>query len=246
MQAGIQVSSFKPVLKTVDEVNNAFKKISAMGCRIIQIQWIDPSVPDEAIGEAVRAYKLDCISTQDRYEVVTGDFEHWLRQNAMWGSRDICISGIPENMRSVEGINGMIEEIKALIPKAKDNGQSVSFHCRSQEYDLFGGVSGFERIADAVPDMNVCFDMYHALRAKQNIPALLKKYAGRIEIVHYKEENAEGSLVPAGQGIHDWKAITEVCENCGAKYALAEQEKWTGDPFEILGAAYKYIAGITK
>ena len=45
MKTGIKVSSFKPVLRTEQEVTVAFEKMAAMGCGSVQIQWIDPSVP---------------------------------------------------------------------------------------------------------------------------------------------------------------------------------------------------------
>jgi hypothetical protein len=45
METGIQLSSLKPVLKTTEQVQRAFKKMADFGCRYVQLQWIDPALP---------------------------------------------------------------------------------------------------------------------------------------------------------------------------------------------------------
>ena len=51
MKTGIQVSSFKPVLKTEEQVKTAFEKMKAMGCQWVQLQWIDPAVSVDLIAK---------------------------------------------------------------------------------------------------------------------------------------------------------------------------------------------------
>lgn len=53
MKTGIQVSSFRPVLTTREEVRKAFEKMAAMGCDTVQLQWIDPSVSVEFIRDTM-------------------------------------------------------------------------------------------------------------------------------------------------------------------------------------------------
>ena len=53
MKAGIQVSSFKPIHTTDEEVRTAFAKMREMGCEVVQIQWIDPSVSIDVIAQTM-------------------------------------------------------------------------------------------------------------------------------------------------------------------------------------------------
>ena len=52
MKIGIQVSSLKPLLLDAAQVKAAFAKLRDLGCGVVQLQWIDPSVPPEVIAEA--------------------------------------------------------------------------------------------------------------------------------------------------------------------------------------------------
>ena len=45
MEIGIQISSLKPLLLTTQQVQKAFENMKQLGCNIVQLQWIDPSVP---------------------------------------------------------------------------------------------------------------------------------------------------------------------------------------------------------
>ena len=245
MITGIQISSFRPVLTTEEEVFCAFGRIKAMGCGIVQAQWIDPAVSDEAVCDALSEYSLECVSTQDKTEAVLVGLKRVLKQNRLWGSRDICVSGIPDTMRSVEGIKELAASFNSLIKTAADGGMTVSFHPLAADYAPVSGASGLKRVMDGTGGgMRICLDVYHALNAGQDIPALLREYAGLADTVHCKEHNAAGELVPVGRGVTDWESILACCESAGVKYALAEQEKWDGDPFSALEESFRAINGL--
>ena len=49
MEVGIQVSSLKPLLLNEAQTREAFSRMASLGCRVVQLQWIDPSVSAKAI-----------------------------------------------------------------------------------------------------------------------------------------------------------------------------------------------------
>lgn len=246
MKAGIQLSSFRPVIKTIGEVKEAFKKLREMGCEYVQIQWIDPSVSDEAVAGALKDYGIVCVSTQDQAVAVLKDLDRVLRQNRLWGSGDICVSRIPADMRSIEGIKSFASTLNELKKRACDNGQTLSFHGLAADFEYLEGARMFDRLMDGLDGVRICLDIYHALNAGVDIPAFFKQHEGKVDIIHCKEQNAAGTLVPVGQGITDWKTILTACKERGVKYALAEQEKWTGDPFEVLGESFKRVRELAE
>ena len=66
---GIQISSFKPLMTTVEGVMDVFTRTRQIGYETIQVQWVDPSVPDEAVKDALVKNNWDCLSTQEFYEL---------------------------------------------------------------------------------------------------------------------------------------------------------------------------------
>ena len=104
MIAGIQVSSFRPVLTTEDQVRAAFRKMREMGCDTVQLQWIDFSIAPETIVEAMEAEGIRSVSTQDFYQTVRERKEYFIRLNQLCRSEWVCVSGIPESYLSPEGL----------------------------------------------------------------------------------------------------------------------------------------------
>ena len=49
MNIGIQVSSLKPLLLTEEQVRQAFCKMKALGCNVVQLQWIVLLFPSTAL-----------------------------------------------------------------------------------------------------------------------------------------------------------------------------------------------------
>ena len=78
MKTGIQVSSMKPVLTTEAEVKAAFDNMKAMGCKWVQLQWIDPAVSIGFIAECLGETGIRSVSVQDFYEVIRRNKQYTL------------------------------------------------------------------------------------------------------------------------------------------------------------------------
>lgn len=82
MENGIQVSSLKPLLTTVSQVREAFLKMKDLGCKTVQLQWIDPSVSAEAIAKILKETGIASISVQDFYDRIWENPDYYIRLNA--------------------------------------------------------------------------------------------------------------------------------------------------------------------
>ena len=65
MKIGIQISSLKPPLLTEEQVRQAFFKMKTLGCNVVQLQWIDPSVSVNCIAQALQENGIISVSIQD-------------------------------------------------------------------------------------------------------------------------------------------------------------------------------------
>ena len=245
MQTGIQISSLKPLLTSEDQVRAAFLKAAGLGCFLVQLQWIDPSVPLEAIADALAAAGLRSVSVQDLYESVQENPAYYLRLNALTGGRWLCVSRVPDRLKSAEGLSQFVQELTALTEAAKQYGQRVCFHPVSGDYALIKGVCPVDNLLDAIPELQLCLDLYHLSKAGYAMPAWILKHAKRIVMVHFKDAKG-GRLVPAGQGDINWNGVVEACVQAGVQYAFVEQETWERDPFLCLGEALEWVREAMK
>ena len=112
MEVGIQVSSLKPLLLTTEQVREACCRMSALGCKTLQLQWIAPSVPVEAVAQALKEHQLRSVSVQDFYDLTLKNPEYYIRLNAATGGTLLCVSRIPERLKHPQGLAAFVEELR--------------------------------------------------------------------------------------------------------------------------------------
>jgi sugar phosphate isomerase/epimerase len=247
MKIGIQISSVKKHLQTSADVLKSFKKCSEIGYKHIQIQWISPDVPDEAIRDALLESGLECVGTQESYKEVFPNIEKYIRQNKMWGGKYVCMSatGMENTFKSaVECLNAS-KQFNQIAEKFSDAGLIFAFHPHNSHINKIDGKTSLDIIMENTNE-NVQFnlDIYHIKTSGNNPAEWVRKAAGRADMTHFKDykiENSEIVLCPVGQGVIEWEEIIRACNETGVKYCFAEQENWEKDAFECLKECYDYI-----
>lgn len=240
MEIGIQVSSLKPLLLTANQVQDASAKMKALGCNTVQLQWIDPSVPTEEIARILKENEIQSISVQDFYDRVLEDFPYYIRLNAVTGGTWLCVSRIPERLKSPAGLDAYIAELRDMQKKLDPLGQKLCFHPVSADFTAVAGMNAVEYLLEHMPELALCLDLYHLNRNCSNMPAFIRRWSSRICMVHFKDAVGD-TLVPAGQGETNWMGVMEACLETGIPYAFVEQERWERDPYQCLKEAMDWL-----
>ena len=238
MKIGIQVSSLKPLLLEEAQVKTAFTKMKDLGCTVVQLQWIDPAVPAEVIAEAARG--MESVGTQDFYEAVRQNLEYYVNLNRLTNGKWLCVSRIPDRLKSEADLPVFVEELRNMQKELDNFGQKLCFHPVSADFTAVPGMDAVQWIFDAMPELDICLDLYHLNRNCGDMPGFIRKYRGRICMVHFKD-GKDGKLVPAGQGDTNWAGVVRACLETGVLYGFAEQETWEGDPYTCLKEAMDWV-----
>lgn len=240
MKNGIQVSSLKPLLMNEQQVRTAFSKMRALGCQTVQLQWIDSSVSPEFIASVLREQNISSVSVQDFYEVVRENFSYYTRLNEVTNGRWLCVSRIPDRLKSPAGLDIYIDELRAMQKMLEPMGQVLCFHPVSADFTAIPGLNAVEYLFDHMPELQICLDLYHLNRNCTDMPGFIHRYGNRICMVHFKDSH-NGTLVPAGQGDTDWSGVVQACLNADVPYAFVEQETWSRDPYACLREAMEWL-----
>ena len=246
MKNGIQVSSFKPVLTTEAEVKTAFEKMKEMGCEWVQLQWIDPAVSIELIAQCLKETGIRSVSVQDFYEVIRQNKQYYINLNAQTGGTWMCVSRVPDRLKTRAGLNDYVAELRAFQQELDDYGQKLCFHAVGKDFAPIDGIDPVAYLLDAMPELAICVDFYNIRKAGHDAVPYLKRYAGRVCMVHFKDSavmEGEEHLVPAGQGDTDWSGVVAACAETGVEYGFVEQERWLKDPFECMQEALDWANG---
>ena len=240
MESGIQVSSLKPLLMNEDQVRAAFANMKKLGCKALQIQWIDPSVPASVIAEAMQENGLFSVGVQDFYDLVSQNFEYYVNLNQATAGKWLCVSRIPERLKSREGLDAYVAELRDMQRRLDEFAQKLCFHPVTADFTAVPGMDAVGYLFDAMPELDICLDLYHLNRNCTDMPGYIRKYAGRVCGVHFKDAVGD-TLVPAGQGEVNWAGVVEACLETGVPYGFVEQEKWDRDPYACLGEALRWL-----
>lgn len=245
MKTGIQVSSLKPLLRTEAQVEEAFARMAAMGVRTVQLQWIDPSVPIHFLAQALKRHALESVSVQDFYQTILENKAYYYDLNAATGGVWMCVSRVPERLKTPEGLAQFAAELTQMQAELDDLGQRLCFHPVFGDYQPIGGVCPVEYLMEKLPWLQLALDLYHLHKAGKDMPSWLRRYSGRVCMVHFKEGKClpDGTqlLVPAGQGDIDWTGTVSACLETKVPYAFVEQETWTRDPYTCLSEALTWL-----
>ena len=240
MENGIQVSSLKPLLLTDEQVQEAFYKKKELGCMAVQLQWIDPSVSAEHVAQTLRDSGMVSVSVQDFYDLILSNLEYYTRLNAATGGTWLCVSRIPERLKSPEGLELYIAELRDMQKKLDPLGQRLCFHPVSADFTAIPGRNAVDYLLEHMPELEICLDLYHLNRNCPDMPGFIRRYGSRICMVHFKDAIGD-TLVPAGQGDTDWSGVVRACLETGVPYAFVEQERWNRDPYLCLKEAMDWL-----
>ena len=159
MKSGIQVSSLKPLLMDEQQVRAAFANMKKLGCDVVQNQWIDVAVPVEVVAEAMAENGIVSVSVQDFYESVLANFEYYVNLNAIPGGKWLCVSRIPDRLKSREGLDAYVAELREMQKKLDAHGQKLCFHPVTADFTAVPGMDAVGYLYDAMPELDICLDL---------------------------------------------------------------------------------------
>lgn len=249
MKIGIQISSLAKLLTNAENVKSCVRKLKEMGYNYTQLQWISPTVTAKEIGRILSDADMVSLGTQEKYDACAERLNDFIDINREAGSNDICFSTIPERYFENGTIRDFADEMNRHMERLDREGMQASFHPTKGDFRILNGKYACDLLFEMIPSLKIVADINQLMRAGVDAGKWILKHKGRIETVHFKDSVSfeDGSaLTPVGKGKTDFVSLIPYLEKAGVEYALAEQEKWEGDPFDAMRESFDYMKGILK
>lgn len=122
------------------------------------------------------------------------------------------------------------EIIAQIVPKIEAAGLKFAYHNHPMEFDDFGGQSGLDIMLTGSDKARLELDLGWVAAAGHDPVAMIKKYKGRVDLLHIKDMVKDGAgyrSVELGKGIVKWKPVFQTAKAEGVKQFFVEQE----DPY---------------
>ncbi|PCE64444.1 sugar phosphate isomerase/epimerase family protein [Sediminicola luteus] len=100
--------------------------------------------------------------------------------------------------------------INHIAQRATDKGISCSYHPNSPQGSIFRTTSDYKILLNGLNPRTIGYtpDVGHIAKGGMDPLETIKKYRETINLVHYKDMFANGEWAPTGEGIIDFKGIT--------------------------------------
>ncbi len=231
------------------DLPGTLKKAADMGWRYVQWSGM-PGLPADQIRAELDKAGLKCIACHTSIESFEKDFE---KEVAFWktvGNKDVAPGGMMKDCtKDLESWIKGCKRLDTLGAKLRGVGMRLSFHNHTHEFEKFPNDprTKHQILMDETKPENLCaeLDIAWAHAAEVDVPAYIRKLAGRIKVVHAKDVTSEGkkhTLMPLGQGQVPWKDVFAAGKDAGIEWYVYEQDSGKGDLWDYVKQSYDFLS----
>ncbi|WP_130838330.1 sugar phosphate isomerase/epimerase family protein [Lachnoclostridium sp. Marseille-P6806] len=271
LPVAIQVYSLRDLLENTPEnfksVMQQVKSMSYDGIELAGLYGLEPGYIKEVLDEV----GLVPISAHVPFNEMMDDLDKVIADYSIIGVRFLVMPYMADQYRpgvSPEGFQSFLPLLNEVGKKIHDAGMTFLYHNHDFEFvRLPGGQWGYDAMFDAIPhdylmsELDTCWcDV-----ATGEAPEFIRKYTGRIPVVHLKDYIKKGDVKnmykligidaeeddketgyfgfrPVGFGQMLWEPILETSLAAGTKWVVVEQdEHYEMDPLEAARRSREYL-----
>jgi len=183
-------------------------------------------------------------------DALESDLNRWIDFTRAIGSNDLVCPYLPEERRRTRSdwlaVARLLDELGA---RCKEQGVRLSYHNHSFEFVKFDDEYALDLLyANSSPDhLYAEIDTYWVKHGGEDPAAYVRKYAGRLPLLHVKDmaDDEERSFAEIGNGILDWDAIHAASLESGVECYCVEQDRCPGDSLDSARISLEFLKRLT-
>ncbi len=241
-----QLFTLRDFTKTPADIEKTLKKVKEAGYSAVQVSGMGPVEP-AFLKELTDSLQLRICATHISFDRLKNDLKAVINEHKLWNCDFVGIGSMPsEYPRSREGYTGFAREASVIARELAANGLKLIYHNHNFEFQKYDGVTGLDILINESDPAAFGFeiDTYWVQAGGGSPVQWLKKVAGRIDVVHFKDmEFIDGrqEMAAIGEGNLDWESIVDVCRKISVKWYAVEQDVCPRDPFDCLTSSFNYL-----
>lgn len=251
MKLGAQLYSLRDECDSPEKLKNCLSEVKKMGYDCVQLSGACAIDAHELKGY-VDEIGIPITCTHRLFSEICEKTDWCIDYHKTIGCNVIGIGSMPvEYKTTYEGMISFVEKISEPIKKITDAGLTFAYHNHAYEYEMRGDVMLYDYIIEKLPDIHFIHDVYWSTYAGHSPEEYIRKFAaeGKINHVHFKDMKTapKGPICACGEGVIDFKKLTDVCREVGVEYIYVEQDNAPefGSLAEM-AKSYEYLKNIVR
>jgi sugar phosphate isomerase/epimerase len=256
MRLAAQMYTLRDHTKTAAEFEDALVMLHGIGYEGVQLSAVGCMNDEEPEVSAARAKELlddnglVCCATHRPIKRLLSELDEEIEFHQTLGCDYIAIGGLGwEYGEGPDDYRRWLDDFLPVVHRLNEVGIRFGYHNHAYEFirNPETGRPLYDLLIDADPALKLEIDTYWVADAGLDPVGLLRRCAGRIEVIHAKDREVvpkDGPVMaPVGEGLLDWDGILAACRDGGTEWVVVEQDVCRRDPFECLASSYGFLAG---
>ncbi|MBC8101031.1 MAG: sugar phosphate isomerase/epimerase [Cytophagales bacterium] len=228
---------FAGTLKTVAEIGYAGVELAGYN-----------GLAADAVKRLLDDHNLLVSGMHTGLETLENGFDQVVADALTLGLEYVIVPYLADNRRqSIDDYRRVANALNGFGDRLKTNNLQLCYHNHAFEFEKFGGDKyGFEVLFDESDPhlVKVEMDAFWVVKAGEDPSAYLRKYAGRVPLIHIKDMTPapESTFAEVGEGVIDFTPIFEAAEVAGTEYYVVEQDQtFKHPPLEAVRISFENL-----
>lgn len=228
----VTLYNLREYCKTESDLASTLEKVAGMGYKCVQVSGVP--LPADVIRKYLDANELFCCATHENIATVSGDPKVIIDKLQTLGC-DFTALGSPGgdfDLTSMESVQNLADIFKRQGDALAEAGIKLAYHNHAAEFVKIAGSKKtmLETFMDLTAGYNVYseLDVHWVTRGGGSPVAWIKKLAGRITVIHFKDfaiYEKQPVFCEIGEGNLDWPEILKACEETNVRWYSIEQDR---------------------
>ena len=245
-KVGLQLYTVRSAMEK--DVPGTLQRVAQIGYKEVEFAGYFKHTPHE-IHEMLEKYKLSAPSSHIPYPTDAQSWQKTIDEAKTVGHQYVTVAWTPEEKRQgPDAWKRVADDFNKAGAVAKKSGLQFAYH--NHDYELAATGEGavpldllFENTDPALVTFEM--DLYWMVHGGADPLVYMKKYPGRVSLVHVKDAMADPAhtMTEVGKGSIDFPKIFayDAAHGSHIKHAFVEHDQ-PADPFASIKTSYEYLA----
>lgn len=238
---GIQLYSVRSLM--AQDFDGTLRALAGIGYREVEFAGWYGRTPAQ-IKAAVAAAGLSAPSAHVDLAAFRADPAKLCGEHAEAGHRTVVIAWmLPAERKTLDDWKRRADEFTRFAEAAKRAGLGFGYHNHEFEFVPIDGTVPFELLTTRTDPslVRLELDLYWATVAGADPVAWLRRWPGRVTMVHVKDRSVDGKMVDVGAGTVPFDVLLREARRLGLTHAFVEHDA-PADPMGFARASYAWLS----
>jgi sugar phosphate isomerase/epimerase len=220
---------------TAKDMAGTLRQLAAMGYQNVELAGYG-NLTREQLKDVIDETAQEVVSIHTNLARLQNEIDDIVAESKVFGNRYVVLGSVPAELRgSAANWRAAAKTLNTIGERLHQHDLQFCYHNHAFEFEEeYDGEYGLDILLTHSDPRFVQseLDSYWVKKGGAEPVEYIKKYSGRIPLLHIKDMRTNGDFAEIGAGTFDWPAIFAAAEATGVKHYIVEQDTCPGDSMD--------------